>query len=127
MKYAHARPTLKRDANGKDLFMWLAAATVSASRKNCRFRKDSTAIAHAASKIRSNRSADAMHASIERMLSFEPESLYLTHYGRVDDPASLAPAMHERIGPPTVDIEPANRLFRQQLRVGDEVRERHVV
>ena len=40
---------------------------------------------------------DAMHASIERMLSFEPECLYLTHYGRVDDPASLAPAMHERI------------------------------
>lgn len=40
---------------------------------------------------------EAMHASIERMLTFEPECLYLTHYGRVDDPASLAPAMHRRI------------------------------
>lgn len=40
---------------------------------------------------------EAMHASIERMLAFEPECLYLTHYGRVDDPASLAPVMHRRI------------------------------
>lgn len=40
---------------------------------------------------------DAMHASIERMLAFGPECLYLTHYGRVDDPASLALAMHRRI------------------------------
>lgn len=40
---------------------------------------------------------EAMHASIERMLTFDPECLYLTHYGRVEDPASLAPAMHRRI------------------------------
>lgn len=40
---------------------------------------------------------DAMHASIERMLSRDPACLYLTHYGRVDGPADLAPAMHRRI------------------------------
>lgn len=40
---------------------------------------------------------EAMHASIERMLAYDPECLYLTHYGRVDDPGSLAPAMHRRI------------------------------
>jgi len=40
---------------------------------------------------------DAMHASIKRVLSYGPDCLYLTHYGRVDDPASLAPAMHRRI------------------------------
>lgn len=40
---------------------------------------------------------EAMHASIERMLALDPECLYLTHYGRVDEPASLAPAMHRRI------------------------------
>lgn len=40
---------------------------------------------------------DAMHGSIERMLEFDPECVYLTHYGRVDDPASAAPVMHRRI------------------------------
>lgn len=40
---------------------------------------------------------EAMHASIERMLAYDPDCLYLTHYGRVEDPASLAPAMHRRI------------------------------
>lgn len=39
----------------------------------------------------------AMHDSIERMLAFNPRCLYLTHYGRVDDPGLLAPAMHRRI------------------------------
>lgn len=56
---------------------------------------------------------DAMHASIERMLSFGPECLYLTHYGRVDDPVSLAPAMHER-------IDALAGIARRHARAGDE-------
>ncbi len=56
---------------------------------------------------------DAMHASIERMLSFEPECLYLTHYGRVDGPASLAPALHRR-------IDAVADIARQHVDAGDD-------
>jgi len=40
---------------------------------------------------------EAMHESVNRLLSFAPECVYLTHYGRVDDPAALAPDLHRRI------------------------------
>lgn len=39
----------------------------------------------------------ALHASIERLLSLEPEAMYLTHYGRVDHPDRLAGTLHELI------------------------------
>lgn len=39
----------------------------------------------------------AMHDSIERMLAFDPRCVYLTHYGRVDEPAAMAPALHRRV------------------------------
>ena len=40
---------------------------------------------------------EAMSASIERLLSYAPEAMYLTHYGRVAPPASLAQALREQI------------------------------
>lgn len=37
------------------------------------------------------------HASIERMLGYEPEAMYLTHFDRVEDVARLANDLHEQI------------------------------
>lgn len=38
-----------------------------------------------------------MHASIARLLSFNPEAIYLTHYGRIDHVASLAADLLRRL------------------------------
>jgi len=40
---------------------------------------------------------EAMHASIERLLSFNPECMFLTHFGRVEAPARLAEQLHRHI------------------------------
>jgi glyoxylase-like metal-dependent hydrolase (beta-lactamase superfamily II) len=40
---------------------------------------------------------DAAHASIDRLLRYEPEAMYLTHYGRVTDVERLAKDLHETI------------------------------
>jgi hydroxyacylglutathione hydrolase len=40
---------------------------------------------------------NAMHASIERMLSFDPQAMYLTHYSRVTDVRRLAADLHRLI------------------------------
>lgn len=40
---------------------------------------------------------DAMHASIDKLMARHPDCVYLTHYGRVDDPQYLAPALHRRV------------------------------
>jgi glyoxylase-like metal-dependent hydrolase (beta-lactamase superfamily II) len=40
---------------------------------------------------------DALHASIDRMLSFHPRAMYLTHYDRVEDVERLAEDLHEQI------------------------------
>ena len=40
---------------------------------------------------------EAMHESIERLLSLRPERMYLTHYGRVGDPSRLAADLHRMI------------------------------
>jgi glyoxylase-like metal-dependent hydrolase (beta-lactamase superfamily II) len=40
---------------------------------------------------------DAAHHSIDRMLGYEPEAMYLTHYGRVTQVARLANDLHETI------------------------------
>jgi glyoxylase-like metal-dependent hydrolase (beta-lactamase superfamily II) len=40
---------------------------------------------------------EALHASIDRLLALEPEAMYLTHYGRVEDVARLASDLHEQI------------------------------
>jgi glyoxylase-like metal-dependent hydrolase (beta-lactamase superfamily II) len=37
---------------------------------------------------------EAAHASVDRILSFEPDWVFLTHYGRVPDPAGLAGQLH---------------------------------
>lgn len=37
------------------------------------------------------------HASIERMLGYRPEAMYLTHYDRVGDVARLARDLHEQL------------------------------
>ncbi len=40
---------------------------------------------------------DAMHASIDRMLSFAPQAMYLTHYSRVTEVERLAVDLHRLI------------------------------
>jgi len=40
---------------------------------------------------------DAAHRSIDRMLGYEPDAMYLTHYGRVTEVARLANDLHEVI------------------------------
>lgn len=40
---------------------------------------------------------DEAHASIDRMLRYKPEAMYLTHYGRVEDVRRLATDLHEQI------------------------------
>lgn len=40
---------------------------------------------------------EAAHQSIDRMLGYEPEAMYLTHYGRVTEVARLASDLHEVI------------------------------
>ena len=39
----------------------------------------------------------ALHASIERLMSFRPEALYVTHFGEVRDAARLAADLHRLI------------------------------
>jgi glyoxylase-like metal-dependent hydrolase (beta-lactamase superfamily II) len=39
----------------------------------------------------------AMHASIDRLLSFKPDAIYLTHYGRVGDVERLGADLHRRL------------------------------
>jgi len=39
----------------------------------------------------------AMHASIDRLLSFKPDAIYLTHYGRVGDVGRLGADLHRRL------------------------------
>jgi glyoxylase-like metal-dependent hydrolase (beta-lactamase superfamily II) len=40
---------------------------------------------------------EALHASIDRMLSFRPQQMFLTHYSRVTDVERLAGDLHEQI------------------------------
>ncbi len=40
---------------------------------------------------------DALHASVQRMLSYAPQAMYLTHYGRVDRPEELATSLLEQV------------------------------
>jgi glyoxylase-like metal-dependent hydrolase (beta-lactamase superfamily II) len=40
---------------------------------------------------------EALHASIRRLLSFQPEAMYLTHYGRVESVERLAEDLHVQI------------------------------
>lgn len=40
---------------------------------------------------------EALHASIERMLSYRPLAMFPTHFGRVDNVSRLANDMHEQI------------------------------
>lgn len=40
---------------------------------------------------------DALHASIDRLLSFDPEAMYLTHYSRVTDVQRLAADLHRLV------------------------------
>lgn len=40
---------------------------------------------------------EAMHVSIDRILGLNPQRVYLTHYGCVEEPARLAPDLHSLI------------------------------
>lgn len=40
---------------------------------------------------------EELHASIDRLLSYQPQAMYLTHYDRVEDVERLAEDLHEQI------------------------------
>ena len=40
---------------------------------------------------------EALEASLDRLLGFQPEAMYLTHYSRVSDVVSLAAALRSRL------------------------------
>lgn len=40
---------------------------------------------------------EALHRSIDRLMARQPRCMYLTHYGRVDQPAPLANSLHQQI------------------------------
>jgi glyoxylase-like metal-dependent hydrolase (beta-lactamase superfamily II) len=40
---------------------------------------------------------DAMHASIDRLMSFKPEKMFLTHFGCLPDPEQAASQLHQYI------------------------------
>ena len=40
---------------------------------------------------------DAWHETLERMMSFKPKRMYLTHYCAIDNPEELVPALHRQI------------------------------
>ncbi|MEP6897863.1 MAG: MBL fold metallo-hydrolase [Rhodanobacter sp.] len=40
---------------------------------------------------------DALHASIERLVALKPAAMYLTHYDRVENAATLAEDLHQQI------------------------------
>ena len=40
---------------------------------------------------------DALHASIDRMLSYQPQQMFLTHFGRIGDVARCAVDLHTQI------------------------------
>ena len=40
---------------------------------------------------------EAWHHSLDRMMSFQPGAIYLTHYGRLDNPRKLASDLHRGI------------------------------
>lgn len=47
----------------------------------------------------------ALHHSINRLLSYQPQNMYLTHYGRVSDVPQLADKLHESIDEQVVLME----------------------
>ncbi len=40
---------------------------------------------------------EAMHHSIDKIMSYNPHNIYLTHYGRVTDSSRLADCLHKRL------------------------------
>jgi len=40
---------------------------------------------------------ETWHATLDRLLNYRPERMYLTHYGQVLQPAKLAPALHQEL------------------------------
>lgn len=40
---------------------------------------------------------ETWHATLDRLLSYRPERMYLTHYGQVLQPAKLAPVLHQEL------------------------------
>lgn len=58
---------------------------------------------------------EAMHISIDRLVSFKPEAIYLTHYGRVGNVPQLGADLHRRL----------DALVACALKVGGSGSERH--
>lgn len=58
---------------------------------------------------------EAMHLSISRLLSFKPEAIYLTHYGRVGNVLQLEADLHRRL----------DAMVAFALKVGGSATERH--
>ena len=40
---------------------------------------------------------EVMHASIDRLMAEDPKSVYLTHFGKLQDPGDLAIELHQQI------------------------------
>jgi len=40
---------------------------------------------------------DAWHQTLNKLMGYEPERMYLTHYCRVENPGALVGALHEEI------------------------------
>jgi hypothetical protein len=63
---------------------------------------------------------DAAHRSIDRLLSYEPHAIYLTHYSRVEGLKKLAADLHEQIdGYVRIARDNAARADRREAMVRD--------
>lgn len=65
----------------------------------------------------------ALHASIDKLMAFQPKKIFLTHYGVIQDPQAAAQQLHQRIND-YVDIaetwlaestEPCEQILQQRL------------
>ncbi len=60
---------------------------------------------------------EAMHHSIDKIMRFNPQNLYLTHYGRVTDGSRLADFLHQRL----------DQFVALALQVANEGEQRHTL
>ena len=64
---------------------------------------------------------DALHASIERMMSHAPQQMFLTHYGRVGDVERLARDLHEQIDAMVAIARKHTHEFDRHARIAEDL------
>ncbi|MEX1827512.1 MBL fold metallo-hydrolase [Luteibacter sp. CQ10] len=69
---------------------------------------------------------DEAHASIDRMMGYEPEAMYLTHYDRVEDVARLANDLREQIDAMVAIAGRHAGAPERELRIANEFAELYV-